>query len=40
MKDDVRFEITEIFQTIQGEGILQGVQSIFIRFAECNWRCR
>lgn len=40
MKDDVGYEITEIFQTIQGEGILQGVPSIFIRFAECNLRCR
>lgn len=40
MKDEVRFDITEIFQTIQGEGLLQGVPSIFIRFAECNLRCQ
>lgn len=40
MKDEVRFDITDIFQTIQGEGTLQGVPSIFIRFAECNLRCQ
>ena len=40
MKNEVMFNITEIFQTIQGEGLLQGVPSIFIRFAECNLKCQ
>lgn len=40
MKEEIRFDITEIFQTIQGEGLLQGVPSIFIRFAECNLMCQ
>lgn len=32
--------ISEIFYSIQGEGILTGVPSIFIRTSGCNLRCR
>lgn len=32
-------EISEIFTSIQGEGILLGVKQLFIRFARCNLRC-
>lgn len=31
--------ITEIFESIQGEGFLLGVPQIFIRFAKCNLTC-
>lgn len=32
-------EIKEIFSSLQGEGIYQGVRQIFIRFAGCNLNC-
>jgi len=32
-------KINEIFHTIQGEGILMGVPTVFIRFTGCNLRC-
>ena len=32
--------ISEIFYSVQGEGILTGVPSIFIRTSGCNLRCR
>jgi 7-carboxy-7-deazaguanine synthase len=32
-------KVNEIFYSIQGEGILVGVPSIFLRFAGCNLRC-
>lgn len=32
-------KISEIFTTIQGEGILSGVPSLFIRVSGCNLRC-
>lgn len=31
--------ISEVFATIQGEGILSGVPSLFIRVSGCNLRC-
>jgi 7-carboxy-7-deazaguanine synthase len=32
--------ISEIFYSLQGEGILTGVPMTFVRFAFCPWRCR
>ncbi len=32
-------KINEIFESIQGEGILVGVRQLFIRFFGCNLRC-
>ncbi len=32
--------ISEIFYSVQGEGVLTGVPSIFIRTSGCNLRCR
>ncbi len=32
-------EISEIFESIQGEGILVGVRQLFIRFRRCNLSC-
>jgi organic radical activating enzyme len=31
--------ITEIFASIQGEGLFVGEQQIFVRFADCNLQC-
>ncbi|MFN5916154.1 MAG: radical SAM protein, partial [Planctomycetota bacterium] len=31
--------ISEIFQSVQGEGFLTGTPSIFIRTSGCNLRC-
>ncbi|MDI6785410.1 MAG: 7-carboxy-7-deazaguanine synthase QueE [bacterium] len=32
--------IYEIFDSIQGEGIYQGLRQVFIRFSGCNLRCK
>jgi organic radical activating enzyme len=32
-------KVREIFESIQGEGILVGVRQLFIRFSGCNLRC-
>lgn len=37
--DETDFDISEIFQTIQGEGSNSGQNSLFIRLAGCNLRC-
>ena len=34
------FTINEIFYTIQGEGPWAGRPAVFVRFADCNLRCR
>lgn len=38
-KEQVSLEICEIFCSIQGEGLMQGVPSVFLRFPRCNLRC-
>lgn len=32
-------EITEVFSSIQGEGVFLGARQIFVRFKECNLKC-
>lgn len=32
-------EITEVFSSVQGEGIFVGARQIFIRFKQCNMEC-
>ncbi|MFT5679442.1 MAG: 7-carboxy-7-deazaguanine synthase [Myxococcota bacterium] len=40
MGDPVKLFISETFTSIQGEGLLTGVPSVFLRTSGCNLRCR
>lgn len=40
MNNTQKAKIKEIFASIQGEGLLVGVQQIFIRFCRCNLACK
>ena len=39
VKYRMKAKITEIFKSIQGEGIYQGVKQVFVRFFGCNLSC-
>lgn len=39
MSQPIRYNLTEIFYSIQGEGRWSGTPAIFIRFAGCNESC-
>jgi len=39
MSSDVVLRLSEIFESIQGEGASAGVECVFLRLATCNLRC-
>jgi len=36
---DIQADVTEIFSSIQGEGVFVGMKQIFVRFKSCNLNC-
>ena len=36
---DYKYDIVEIFHSVQGEGFRAGIPHVFIRFGNCNLRC-
>ena len=36
---EYRYEIVEVFHSVQGEGNRAGINHVFIRFGNCNLRC-
>lgn len=39
IRKGARFRISEIYESIQGEGLLTGTPSVFLRTSGCNLRC-
>ena len=39
LKPNSKVPITEIFASIQGEGLYVGERQVFVRFADCNLKC-
>ena len=36
----MKAKISEVFKSIQGEGVYQGIEQVFVRFFGCNLKCR
>jgi len=36
----MKAKISEVFKSIQGEGLFQGIEQVFVRFFGCNLNCR